>query len=302
MPEIIYDIDIKLLRIFRVVAKQKSFSLAADQLNTSLSNISTNMAQLESRLEMRLCERGVKGFRLTDQGRRVLEASEALTEAMRIYQQQVQSVAHESVREFRIGVLSETNFDAKLKLPEILAEIEISQPGTSFHIEVAPAARLKELVHTDDLHCAIGYFDKLGPPFESRGLYTERHLCYCGDKHPLFEVPYDSIDLKMLRDQRIAGYDDLADDEKKVVPLFAKYESCSRTNEGVLALILTGNYIGLLPDHYAQIWVEKGLIKAIDREELELYVDIGVLFKKKRAEELVLDTILNCINTIYPAV
>ena len=53
------DLDIKLLNIFRVVAEEQGFSAAAERLNTSLPNISANMSQLESRLEMRLCERGV---------------------------------------------------------------------------------------------------------------------------------------------------------------------------------------------------------------------------------------------------
>ena len=61
MLNVVMDVDIKLLNIFRVVAQEQSFSAAADRLNTSLPNISMNMSQLESRLEMRGTDKLIPG-------------------------------------------------------------------------------------------------------------------------------------------------------------------------------------------------------------------------------------------------
>lgn len=302
MQEVMHDIDVKLLRIFRVVAERKGFSSAAEQLNTSLSNISINMSQLESRLQMRLCERGAKGFKLTDQGKRILAASEELYEAMHKFQVQVEAVSEATQREFRIGILSEKIVEREIRIPEILADLEKTFPGSTFYLEFGPSVALRKRVDAGDLHCAFSYFAGEFPEStSSRFLYSERHFCYCGKKHELFSIPDDEISSSTLRNVRIAGYDDMEDDEKMVVPLFSKYDSCSRSCEGILALILTGDYIGLLAESFAKNWIDSGLIRPIVKKELELSVDIEVIYKSSRADEPAITSLLASINKFYPS-
>jgi hypothetical protein len=62
----IRDVDIRLLRIFFTIAKSGGFSRAQAKLNLSQSAISTHMAQLETRLGTRLCQRGHGAFEITD--------------------------------------------------------------------------------------------------------------------------------------------------------------------------------------------------------------------------------------------
>ena len=63
--------DIKLLRLFRKIVDCGGFAGAQAELNVSASTISSQMSTLESRLGMRLCDRGRVGFRVTDKGWRV---------------------------------------------------------------------------------------------------------------------------------------------------------------------------------------------------------------------------------------
>ncbi|NIB38406.1 LysR family transcriptional regulator [Pseudomaricurvus alkylphenolicus] len=301
MQDAFHNIDIKLLRIFRTVAKRQSFSLAADELNTSPSNISMNMAQLESRLQMRLCERGVKGFRLTKQGQQVLDASDEFYGAMRKFQDQLQLVAEGEHEVVRIGVLSETIVDVNMRISDILRDLETLFPGICFHLEFEPAVRLKDRVAEGDLHCAFGYFENLSSSFRSRYLYSERHLCYCSREHELFQKPDSEISSLTLKSYRVAGYDDLGEEEvREMMPVLGKLDSYSRTSEGVLALILTGNYIGLLPEGFAQYWCERDMIRVIDRQEVELSVDIEVIYKSSRSKESMIQALLESINRFYP--
>ena len=297
---VVHDIDIKLLRIFQIVAQEQGFSRAAEHLNTSPPKISMNMAQLESRLEMRLCERGVKGFRLTDQGKQVLAACDNLFEELEHFRSHVKSIADARPRDFRIGFLSEATFEEKMQIPALLKEMESAFQGLFFHVEFAEAALLKEKVEAGNMDCAVGYFNNLSASLEARYLFTERHLCYCGNKHELFDVPYDEIRLDSLQNCKLAGYDDLADEEKRVVPLFNKFESCSRSGEGIVALILTGQFVGLLQESLAQIWLDRGMIRVLDREELELLVDIKMIYQSSRTDEPVMRTLLEIVNKLFP--
>jgi len=295
-----HDIDIKLMKVFREVAKRESFSLAAESLGTSLSNISMNISQLESRLGMRLCERGVKGFRLTEQGKNVLSASDELFGAMDDYQEKISSISENMHREFRIGVLSELFIEGSLHLQNIIGGIESALPSSTFYLEFGSADDLREKVDAGELHCAFGYFDNLPKHFGSEFLYTQTHLSYCGKGHHLFDVPASKIKMTDLQSCKIAGYDDLFADEKKVIPLFSKYDSCSRTGEGILALVLTGNYIGLLVDRFAQPYVEQGLIRAIDKPQLKLLVDIEIIYRTSQSTGPTIATILKITREQHP--
>lgn len=74
----VQGIDLRLLHIFVTIAQCKGFSAAQAHLNMSQSAISASMASLETRLGYRLCERGRRGFHLTEEGKLILESAQDL--------------------------------------------------------------------------------------------------------------------------------------------------------------------------------------------------------------------------------
>src|ERR1700736_933953 len=76
------DIDVRRLRDFAAVVEAGGFSLATARRNVAESTSSQQMSDLESRLGMRLCERGRSGFQLTRNGEEVYKATVELLEDM----------------------------------------------------------------------------------------------------------------------------------------------------------------------------------------------------------------------------
>jgi len=70
--------DLRLLRIFQAVVRHKGFAAAQDELGLNPGTISNHISHLETRFGVRLCERGRKGFSMTPDGVRILEAAENL--------------------------------------------------------------------------------------------------------------------------------------------------------------------------------------------------------------------------------
>ena len=68
----ISDLDLRLLRVFQAVAECRGLAAAELRLGITRSTISTYLADLETRMGVRLCERGRGGFELTEDGQRVL--------------------------------------------------------------------------------------------------------------------------------------------------------------------------------------------------------------------------------------
>ncbi len=62
------DTDLRLLKIYRKVVECGGFSAAEIALQISRAAISMAMNDLETRLGLRLCQRGRGGFALTEEG------------------------------------------------------------------------------------------------------------------------------------------------------------------------------------------------------------------------------------------
>ncbi|MEV4016908.1 LysR family transcriptional regulator [Nonomuraea angiospora] len=76
------DLDLAQVRAFVLAAEELHFGHAAEELSISQQALSKRIARLESRLGLRLLDRGGQGVRLTEAGRRFLEpARQALAAA-----------------------------------------------------------------------------------------------------------------------------------------------------------------------------------------------------------------------------
>src|SRR5690606_15837071 len=93
-------------------------------------------------------------------------------------------------------------------------------------------------------------------------LYEEQSLLYCSSTHPLFRARAN-VDARQL-----AGTAAVAPSYRLSPEALALHRNLDCTakatdREAIAFLILTGEYVGFLPDHYAAAWVEKGLMGAI---------------------------------------
>jgi DNA-binding transcriptional LysR family regulator len=56
--------------------------------------------------------------------------------------------------------------------------------------------------------------------------------------------------------------------------------------EAQLILILSGGYIGYLPEHYAQSWVDQGRLKVLLPAEFGYQSQFSLVFRRGRSREL----------------
>ena len=89
------NMDVRLLRIFRAIVESGGLSAAEIELNIGRSTISRHLGDLETRLGVRLCQRGRAGFSLTDEGRIVYDATLRLLAAMDEFSGSVNEVHHQ---------------------------------------------------------------------------------------------------------------------------------------------------------------------------------------------------------------
>ncbi len=121
--------DLQALRYFRIVAREGSFSQAAQKLNYAQSNLSTKIRQLEGELETPLFRRHAHGVTLTEKGESLLAYADRLVHLL--------EEAESAVRDDGTakGSLSVMESAAITFIPALLAEYHSRCPGVSLTVK-----------------------------------------------------------------------------------------------------------------------------------------------------------------------
>ncbi len=126
-------------------------------------------------------------------------------------------------------------------------------------------------------------------------LYEERALLYCSRSHPLFAVADAALDDALLAAQDAVGPNHLLNQDGHERHAALNCTARASDREGVAFLILTGCYIGYLPDHVAQPWVAQGQLRALDPERFHFDTTLAAVTRKGRRPNLVLERFLEAL-------
>jgi DNA-binding transcriptional LysR family regulator len=257
----VQDLDLKLLRVFRAVARHGGFVAAQTELGLSLPTISNQIKQLEERIGARLCERGAVGFRLTGAGQGLIKATDQLFGAVEAFRAEVADLAGLPVGEVRLGVVDNLATDPGCRLPEAIAALQARAPGAAVRFVIGPPSDLESQVLGGALDLAIGLFPEPPAALDSAVLFHEAHALYCAADHPLFERA-GSAAVEEIRQAPYVSWSYLeayvGDPDGGFLP-----RSSTPFMEGVAYLVLSGRYIGYLPRAYAERWVRAGRLREL---------------------------------------
>jgi len=87
------------------------------------------------------------------------------------------------------------------------------------------------------------------PQSHAVDLLLETQNLYCGQGHPLFTIPNAELTPELLAEQSFAGRSYMT--KTTICGVDFSWGTVTTHMEGALSLLLSGAYVGLLPDHYA---------------------------------------------------
>ncbi len=261
-PISIDNIDIRLIRIFIRVVEAGGLSAAQTDLNLSLSTISEKIAALEQRLGVTLCKRGRGGFQLTESGRMVFEECQRLTGTLDQFSRKVAGLRSNLGGTLSIGMVDNIISDPASPLSAGIAKLVEAAPALQLQLDIrSPGELLRDLV-ARKLDLAISSFPRMALGLSYIDLYEESHNFYCGAEHPLFPLADESIGIDEVRTHRIIGRSYWAARDIKIFAIANPHATVSNM-EAEAMLILSGCFLGYLPDHYAAQFVAAGRMRPI---------------------------------------
>ncbi|MFG0400741.1 LysR family transcriptional regulator [Pseudomonas putida] len=264
------EMDIRLIRVFLAVVEAGGISAAQSSLNTTQPTISAQLASLETRLGFRLCERGRGGFALTAKGTQFLDAARRFLAAAEGFRLEVQQINRTLSGTLNIGLLGQIDPQANKRIALALAGIRAKHHGLFFNFTELSSTFLEEKLINGHLDLAIGYFWRRLDSLEYLPLFSETQIAYCGSTHPLFASAGE------LNTAALAAYEWVWPShplpEMPAPAALERLTALTDSMDGAALLILSGQHLGFLPEHYAAKHVEQGQLKALNPKQLRYEV------------------------------
>ncbi len=257
------DYEIRLLKVFKSVVECGGFSAAETVLNISRSTISVHMANLEHRLKIKLCSRGRSGFSLTEEGSIIYESVRRLFSQLEDFRSTVNALHVQLSGELKLIASDTISLDDRCCFPQVLSEFCEKAPDVYLQFETAPMSDIERMILNGEADVGfIPYHRKLdGLIYHS--LYDETCYLYCSDRHPLFKETEEEVIRQGLVNCRSvqAGIQSNPDVAIQMVGL--QKAATAYYYETRATMILSGVYVGFLPEHYAARFVEEGRLRKL---------------------------------------
>jgi DNA-binding transcriptional LysR family regulator len=94
-------------------------------------------------------------------------------------------------------------------------------------------------------------------------LFNERMLLYCGARHPLFDADHGALSWDSIRVHHFAGLGYHSPNMELSHSARLPRKATGFDQESIATLILSGRYLGFLPDHYAESFERAGLMQSV---------------------------------------
>lgn len=285
------DSDLRLIRIFKAVVEYGGFTAAAPMLGVTRSAVSLHMSQLEARFDLKLCQRGRGGFVLTEEGRQVYEAGLRLLGCVENFKTTVNSTHRQLFGTLHIGITDSLVTLPYMAITHALAALKQRGPNVHLNLHMCPPSEVVRGVTDGQFQVGVApELDRLSS-LHYQPLYTESAYLYCSHQHPLFHQPDSDLSIQDIQAQDAIKPTLLfPQDDTRQGPLTETATATDR--EGTAFLILTGAYIGYLPQHFAQRWVGSGQMRALLPARYNHQIKYATITRRNRPPHRVLDTFL----------
>lgn len=293
----ISDFEIRLLKVFHAVVECGGFAAAEAQLGIGRSTISVHIANLESRLNLKVCRRGRGGFALTEEGREVWELMNELFSSMELFRAGINALQLELTGELKVVASDTICSQEESLIPEIINRFSKLAPDVQVQLDVRGMTDIEEMVLNDKAHVGLIHLHQEHSTLDYDVLYENRCHLYCSSSHPLLDISNDELVIAINESKLV--YSGLKSSAEVAIQLAGMRKAAvSYFYEARLAMIFSGAYIGFLPDFYAAKHVREGHLKVLLPElkqyDLSVAAIVRNLGKENRARDQFMQIVRQC--------
>jgi DNA-binding transcriptional LysR family regulator len=264
----ISDMDLRLLRVFKTVVDCGGMAAAELELNIGTSTVSRHVKDLETRLGLTLCRRGRSGFALTAEGQHIYAQTTQLLAATEAFRSGVDDIHQRMGGQLHIAIFDKTVSNPHSHIAQAIAQFTQQAPDVALNLHVATLNAIERGVLDGQFQIGIIPGHRSSDVLDYEPLFDEAMSLYCGQSHPLFTHVDAALDWESLRQERFAGLGYHSPNMEVTQLQRLKRSATGFDQESIATLILSGQFLGFLPDHYAQSFVRLHQMRAVQPDVL----------------------------------
>lgn len=289
------DMDIRLLRIFKSVVDCGGMAASELELNIGTSSISRHIKDLEIRLGLTLCRRGRGGFAMTPEGEQIYQQTLLLLSATDQFRGSVDDIHRRMGGQLNVAVHDKTASNPNAKIHQAIALFSERAPDVALNMHVACSNPIERGVFDGQFQIGIIPDHRSSDSLLYAKLFEETMLMYCGADHPLFNTPQQDLGWDDISAHHFAclGYHSHNMEISHEMRLSRKATGFDQ--ESIATLILSGKYIGFLPDHYARCFVERQQMQVVKPAQFKYQCNFVAMLRRSPQPSRVVQAFWNCL-------
>lgn len=302
------DMDLRLLRVFKAVAECGGLAAAELELNIGTSTVSRHLKDLETRLGLTLCRRGRSGFALTPEGERIYRETLRLLAATDAFRHGVDDIHQRMGGQLHVAVFDKTASNPAARIAQAIALFRRQAPDVALNLHVGSINEIERGVIDGTFQVGVIPAHRSSEALLYDPLFGETMLLYAGAGHPLFGAAGEGagaaaaeLDWAGLRAHAFAGLgyhspNMALSHREQLVRAATGFDQ-----ESVATLILSGAFLGFLPDHYAASFVAAGQMRAVAPARLRYDCSFVGITRRSRATARVTLAFRQCLQQAHAA-
>ena len=264
------DMDLRLLQVFKAVVECGGMAAAELELNIGTSTVSRHVKDLETRLGMTLCRRGRAGFALTPEGQRVYEETLRLLASVRGFLGSIDDIHARMGGQLVLAVFDKTASNPAARIHAAIADFCAQAPDVQLQLHVGSINTIERGVIDGSYQVGIIPAHRSSQSLQYTDLFGETMRLYCGAGHPLFGADHAALDWDGLRRHPFAGLGYHSPNMELSHQAQLVRAATGFDQESIATLLLSGRFLGFLPEHYAESFERSGRLQVV-RPELFHY-------------------------------
>jgi DNA-binding transcriptional LysR family regulator len=327
----ISDMDLRLLRVFRTVVDCGGMAAAELELNIGTSTVSRHIKDLETRLGLTLCRRGRAGFALTPEGQQIYQQTQQLLLASEAFRNGVDEIHQRMGGQLHLAVFDKTVSNPACRISQAIALFCAQAPDVALNLHVATLNAIERGVLDGQFQIGIIPGHRNSDTLQYRMLFEESMQLYCAQGHRLYATgdaapdpqpaepaapqtalcttrPTESstapqaslLDWPALRNYAFAGLGYHSPNMEMSQRMRLARKATAFDQESIATLILSGQFLGFLPVHYADTFVRSGQMRALQPELFNYRCDFFSITRRSPQPSRATRAFQACLEQAHP--
>ncbi|HTK37962.1 MAG TPA: LysR family transcriptional regulator [Pyrinomonadaceae bacterium] len=272
--------DINQLEVLVTVARERSFSRAAEVLDRTQPAISQAVRRLEIETGEVLFDRSSKDGTLTYAGEVLLDYARQMLNL----RQAAQNAVHE-LRDLKQGKVTITaNEHTVFYLLPLIDEFRRQHPLIKVEVQRGVASRIPTEILAREVELGVISFTPNDAALRSIPVLNDGLTLVVSPHHPF--AGKKEVSIKELGDETFIAHNAPSPYRKKVIDAFEKYKTRLIIGvelpslEAIKRLVERGTGIALVPKLTAQSEIESGRLASLNVKELKLDRKLNIVYRK----------------------